>query len=108
MKSIDLGQTITILANVGVIAGLIFLGYELHQNNEFLEQQERYTFLQNVVGFTEFSADEDKARQDCYTELPSHARFRNSMRGDVVRWYLDYCTDGNGNSTIWRSRPTER
>ena len=36
MKKIDLGQTITILANVGVIAGIVFLGFELRQNNEIL------------------------------------------------------------------------
>ncbi len=41
MKKIDLGQTITILANVGVIAGIIFLGYELQQNNELLTAQAR-------------------------------------------------------------------
>jgi hypothetical protein len=61
MKKIDLGQMVSIFANVGVIAGLIFLGYELHQNNEFLEQQERYTFLQNVIGFTDYSADSEIA-----------------------------------------------
>jgi len=32
MKKIDLGQSITILANIGVIAGIIFLAYELRQN----------------------------------------------------------------------------
>lgn len=32
MKKIDLGQMITILANVGVIAGIIFLAIELRQN----------------------------------------------------------------------------
>ena len=32
MKKIDLGQTIAILANVGVIAGIVFLGFELRQN----------------------------------------------------------------------------
>ncbi len=41
MKKIDLGQAITILANIGVIAGIIFLGVELQQNNEFLEAQAR-------------------------------------------------------------------
>ena len=62
MKKIDLGQAIAILANLGVIAGIIFLALELHQNNEFLEQQQRYTFLQNVTDFTEFSVDADIAR----------------------------------------------
>ena len=32
MKKIDLGQMITILANIGVIAGIVFLGFELRQN----------------------------------------------------------------------------
>lgn len=36
MKKIDLGQTITILANVGVIAGIVFLGIELNQNTRQL------------------------------------------------------------------------
>ena len=32
MKKIDLGQTVNTLANVGVIGGLIFLGFEMQQN----------------------------------------------------------------------------
>jgi hypothetical protein len=32
MKKIEIGQTIGILANIGVIAGIVFLGYELRQN----------------------------------------------------------------------------
>ena len=32
MKKIDLGQTIAILANVGVIAGIVFLGLEIRQS----------------------------------------------------------------------------
>jgi hypothetical protein len=34
MKKIDLGQTISILANLGVIAGIVFLGYEISQNTD--------------------------------------------------------------------------
>ncbi len=39
MKGIDLGQTFQILANIGVIAGIIFLAVELRQNNEQLRLQ---------------------------------------------------------------------
>lgn len=38
---IDIGQTITILANVGVIAGVAFLAFELRQNNALLAAQTR-------------------------------------------------------------------
>ncbi len=41
MKKIDLGQTISILANVGVIGGIVFLAFELRQNSEQLEIQAR-------------------------------------------------------------------
>ena len=45
MKKIDLGQTITVLANVGVIAGIAFLGFELSQNNDLLAAQARYNLI---------------------------------------------------------------
>ena len=48
MKKIELGQTITILANFGVIAGIVFLGYEIRQNNEALSLQARLE-RENVV-----------------------------------------------------------
>ena len=41
MKNIDLGQTIGILANLGVIAGIVFLAVELQQNNKLLGAQAR-------------------------------------------------------------------
>ena len=41
MKKIDLGHTISILANVGVIAGIVFLAVELRQNNELMAADSR-------------------------------------------------------------------
>lgn len=42
MKKIDVRQTVTILANLDVIAGIVFLAFELRQNNEFLAAQARF------------------------------------------------------------------
>jgi len=36
MKKLDIGQTVTILANFGVIAGLVFLGAQLQQTNRIM------------------------------------------------------------------------
>ena len=47
MKKIDLGQSITILANIGVIAGIVFLAVELRQNNRVLSAQAQFNILQN-------------------------------------------------------------
>lgn len=38
MKKLDLGQTITIFANIGVIAGIVFLAVEVRQNQATLER----------------------------------------------------------------------
>ena len=54
MKKLDLGQSIGILANVGVIAGIAFLAVEIHQNNELLEEQARYGMLENQKASTYF------------------------------------------------------
>lgn len=49
MKKIDLGQTINTLANVGVIAGIVFLGYEMRQNTQVARQEAYGTFAQSVI-----------------------------------------------------------
>ena len=49
MRKIDLGQTIQILANIAVIAGIVFLAAEIRQNNELMAADARFNRLQIVV-----------------------------------------------------------
>ena len=42
MKNIDVGQTITVLANIGVIVGIAFLAVEIHQSTSVQESQMRF------------------------------------------------------------------
>jgi hypothetical protein len=51
MKKIDIGQTIQVLANVGVIAGIAFLGFELRQNNELMAADARRVASGNGIEF---------------------------------------------------------
>ena len=53
MKKIDLGQSISIVANIGVIAGILFLAYELQQNNRFLAAQARSDMSANRASYDE-------------------------------------------------------
>jgi hypothetical protein len=39
VKKIDFGQAANTLANIGVVAGILFLVFELRQNNELLQLQ---------------------------------------------------------------------
>ena len=40
---LEIGQVLTLLANVGVIAGIVFLAMEVRQNNKLLAAQARYS-----------------------------------------------------------------
>lgn len=47
MKRIDFGQTIQVIANLGVIAGIIFLAIEMRQNSQVLRAQAISTVVEN-------------------------------------------------------------
>jgi len=53
MKKIDVGRSINTVANVGVILGIVFLGLELQQNNEFAAESERAARYQAALGVYE-------------------------------------------------------
>ncbi len=45
MIEVDISQAIEILASLGVLAGIVFLGVELRQNNALLAAQARYNLV---------------------------------------------------------------
>ena len=49
MKKIDLGQTVSMLANIGVIAGIAFLAIELRQNNQLLRAEAISSVLETRI-----------------------------------------------------------
>jgi len=60
MKNFDLGQTISILANIGVIAGIVFLGYELRQNNRLLQSEASIAYVEmRTSGLDAWASDRD-------------------------------------------------
>ena len=48
VKKIEMNQAIGILANVGVLGGLLLLAYELRQNNDLMEAEGRFNRLSIV------------------------------------------------------------
>ena len=51
MKSQAVNAWLSLLANFAVVAGIIFLGVELRQNNEALEAQSRYNHKESRTGY---------------------------------------------------------
>ena len=95
MKRIELGQTLSTLANFGVIAGIIFLAFELQQNNELLEAQTSYAQFSVERDRRSFLI-QDAGLVDLYVKASSGAaltdseRFRLSIMNndalDTYRW----------------------
>ena len=50
MKKTDVGQSLTLLANVGVLAGLLLLVYELNQSREITKAQLRSDYADQLIG----------------------------------------------------------
>jgi hypothetical protein len=59
MKKIDLGQTVNTLANVGVIAGIVFLAMELQQNNELMAADTRATVISMMTEMWSTAIEEE-------------------------------------------------
>ena len=53
LKKLDLGQIVSILANLGVIAGIVFLAIEIRQNNELLRSEARESQVESRAGSLE-------------------------------------------------------
>ena len=49
MKKLDLGQAIGILANIGVLVGIVFVGYELRQSNRIAVGTTAYELSRNWI-----------------------------------------------------------
>jgi len=97
MKKIDLGQTVQILANIGVIAGIIFLGIELRQNNRLLQNEARLNLqrartdeIEQTVLNPELSELWQKAVTGEPLTVSERQRFSNMMLGRFVRWEWYY------------------
>ena len=59
MKKIELGQTITVLANLGVIGGLIFVGMQIQQDREIAAVDRMVSFESNLYYWAELVNSDD-------------------------------------------------
>jgi hypothetical protein len=60
MKNFDLGQTIQIVANVGVLAGLVFLAVEVTQNQSSIDEDAQLNTLESFNEFRNFIAQSEQ------------------------------------------------
>ena len=96
MKKNDLGQTITILANLGVIAGIVFLGYEIQQNNRLLGAQARSDMRASRIAYNELLMVPEitsvivKATNNEELSEEESFRLERLRRSLFTRWEAEY------------------
>jgi len=84
MKKIDLGQTVQIIANVGVIAGIIFLAIELRQNNEQLKLQSYQAWVAANLELNNTAAVDDLSE----ILIVGNANSADLDRGNAIEYAL--------------------
>jgi len=96
LKKLDVGQTIGVVANLGVIAGIVFLALELRQNNSLLTAQTAHALLStkleyrariidNTNGFAEIQQKQRSGGQLDPVESARLYIFAHDLL-DVLRW----------------------
>ena len=115
---IDLGRVAQVAANIGVIAGIIFLGMELRQNNDLLDSQARQSRANGERALSEAIYNDATGLARLFgkaasgVELTPDEEFRlDRYLTTVIRdwefWYLDF-TDGILNVAELRSEGWRR
>jgi len=95
LKKLDLGQGITILANVGVIAGIVFLGVELQQNNQLLVEEARYNNLSERIRGNELQLANPELNRLMYLPSDDPNEEELALRATLIRktlllWQWEY------------------
>lgn len=65
MKKIDVGQAVAVLANVGVIAGIMFLAIELRLNTRAVEAQTRDSITEKQMQLYAWQATNSDLSSSC-------------------------------------------
>ncbi len=111
MKKIDIGQTITTVANVSVIAGIVFLAVELQQNNELLSLEASRGFMLNRVETAGMIANDPylapllvKVRNGEPLSEEEELRLDSFANGALGRWEWEWAQRERG---LLPDRPVE-
>jgi len=97
MKFDEINNWLTLAANIGVIAGIVFLAYELRQNNENLEAQARNTIKENrslmnraIAHDPAFAQILLKARSGGELTPVEQIQLDSWFRSNLANWEWDY------------------
>jgi len=91
-----LNKWLALMGNIGVLAGVFFLAYELQQNNELLVQESRYSMLQNSKDWVQFIAGSEEISNLLYqgSDTPlselDEARRVSILIANMMAWQWEW------------------
>jgi hypothetical protein len=88
MKKIDLGQTITILANIGVVAGIVFLAIEIQQNTRSLEMNAYQDLIGQINDFASAIRDDPDVNILANSDMPLAELSAEDRQRVTAHFYL--------------------
>jgi hypothetical protein len=105
VRNIDIGQGLAIIANLGVVAGIVLLAYELNQNNSLLRAQASYSLLLNRTESRNSLVNASEEVADFWLRVSSNApltatdelRLTAWVEMTFLKWQYEYgqFLDGN-------------
>ncbi len=97
MDSTKLNGLISLIANVGVIAGIVFLGIEINQNSKLLRAESSFSMLQNrqslrnqIFENPEIAQLMVKAENKEPLSEIEHYRLTNRVESTIIGWEWEY------------------
>jgi len=97
MKKIDLGQIVTVLANVGVIVGIAFLALEINQNNRLLRAQAAASMVEArneirtlIIGSAEVADFWARVSNGQPPSAADELRLRANTERALLNWQFQY------------------
>ncbi len=97
MNTNTVNRWLTLGANIGVVIGIIFLAFELQQNNELLQSQASVTYVELRRDSLHFLTQNDellktilKAREGADLSQLETLRLESFYRSVLVNWEWEY------------------
>ena len=113
MKITHLNERLTLIANISVVAGIVFLGLELNQNTGVMKAQAQADLTANRISFAVRMMDPVnadlviKARGEDMLTASERLRYNGLQRTLLLSWEAEYYQYQNGllkevPATAWR------
>ncbi|MFL2839638.1 MAG: hypothetical protein ACJZ83_12415 [Pseudohongiellaceae bacterium] len=97
MKISAINEGVSLIANIGVIGSIVFLGLEMQQNTEMMQSQTRNSIVENQLSFyergienSEIGATRDKINLDLDVEATERFQYTLYIQSQLRMWENEF------------------